>query len=45
MRNLKEEGKDVVDAQGNTIANQELTHDQRPPNHTLFVAILPIIQK
>ena len=28
MRNLKE-GKDVVDAQGNTIANQELTHDQQ----------------
>ncbi|MGB2233499.1 MAG: ribonuclease Z, partial [Flavobacteriaceae bacterium] len=35
MRNLKE-GKDVVDAQGNSIANQKLTHDPRPPKSYAF---------
>ena len=35
MRNLKE-GKDVVDAQGNSIANEKLTYDPRPPKSYAF---------
>ena len=35
MRNLKE-GKDVINTQGKTIANQELTYDPRPPKSYAF---------
>ncbi|MEC7454156.1 MAG: ribonuclease Z, partial [Bacteroidota bacterium] len=35
MRNLKKR-KDVVNAHGNTIANEEVTHDPRPPKSYAF---------